>query len=136
MGQTNQGPKHEPPYLWMGPKFGVWLELSTDDSQAELEAFGNRLCEQFSAKVIEKYPEGRHCGDEDYWTLLIGDQEFLLMRQRYAGLALGTRNATSALVQIAKQLGVTKRVGWRWWPWDLVNAFRSLLPKQKWGTRR
>jgi hypothetical protein len=120
----------------MGPKFGVWLELSTDDSQAELEAFGNRLCEQFSAKVIEKYPEGRHCGDEDYWTLLIGDQEFLLMRQRYAGLALGTRNATSALVQIAKQLGVTKRVGWRWWPWDLVNAFRSLLPKQKWGTRR
>lgn len=126
--------KHQPPYLWMGHRFGVWIELTSDDSHAALESVAAELFRQSHATVIEQYPLGYHDGAKEYWTLQIGRHQFMLMRLQGAGIALGAeKNERNALIQIARELGVTKRVGWRWWLWDFTRWIRDLLPQRNEG---
>lgn len=50
--------KREPPYLWMGPRFGVWLELTSDDSHEALDAIVAPFIERFAAKVRSQFSLG------------------------------------------------------------------------------
>lgn len=122
--------KHEPPYLWMGPRFGVWLEMTSDDSHEALDVIVAQLIERFTAKVVEEYPPGVHDGDKEYIALAIDGQQFMLMRLPCIGTGLSGQN-TDALISIASELGITKRVGWRWWLWDFTHSLRALLYRWK-----
>ena len=117
----------------MGPRFEVWFELTSDDSHARFEELADRFCTDFDATITEQYPSGFHDGDKEYWTLLMDGKEFMLMRLRGAGTAIGGQggNRIHELIQIANEMGVKKRVGWRWRLWEVSNAIRSMFSRRQ-----
>ncbi len=113
----------------MGPRFGVWLELTSDDSHAALQELADTLCAKFEAKIAEQYPLDFHEGDKEYWTLFMDGEELMLMRLRGSGTALGGqgRKRIQLLIHIASILGIRKRIGWRWHVWEASNTVRRLF---------
>ena len=124
--------KPKPPYLWMGRGFGVWLELTSDDSHASFHDLARQLCAEFDGTIVEQYPPGIHDGEKEYWTLFLDGKNYLLMRLCGTGTALGCNGGDHIreLVQIATRLGVRKRIGWRWLAWEASGFLRRIMRRR------
>ena len=103
----------QPPYLWLGPKGALWLEITLDDSREAFLALADRLCRDYGGTVTERVLEGS--ADKEYWYLDLSGSSLLLMRKTGLGTALGGKapGDRECLERIAGAFGA-RRVGWRW----------------------
>jgi hypothetical protein len=101
----------ETPYIWTGPGWCATLEMN-DISHAALVAAADRLCREFGAVVVERYPEE----GKEYWWVAAGGVTVMLMRKPPGiplGLSVGPEG-TELILRIAQAWGINRLVGWRW----------------------
>ena len=77
----------------------------------------------FDAVATDRYPPFSWEDSKEYWFLLIGSSEALLMRKPPAfPIALGTDDV-DLLLRIGRMWGVDLFVGWSWHLWRLSKWF-------------
>ena len=108
-----------PPYLWLGPRGALWLELTLDDSRETFRSLCDRLCGEFGGVVTERGLEGNW--NKEYRWLDVHGSSLLLMRKTSLGTALGGQapRDLDVLLRISKAFGARK-LGWRWRGWRLL----------------
>lgn len=79
------------PHFWMGLAgrggWNAWLEFPAGaTSHAALVEVAERLCRDFGAVVIERYPEVPSDDDKEDWRLGVGSATLMLMRGQVAHL--------------------------------------------------
>jgi hypothetical protein len=100
-------------YVWLGPRWGAWLEFGPDGSHAAFRRLAARLRDEFGAVAVEALPNPADDGKEYLW-LQVGGARLLLMRNGWGGVGLGANYPdVPQLLRIAAAFGAPLR-GWRW----------------------
>ena len=127
--QTRTQTNMTPPYLWMGPRGALWLELTLDGRREPFLSIRERLCREFGGVITERRLEGS--GDKEYTWIDVEGSSLLLMRKVGLGTALGGEapGDLDVLLRLARAFDAPL-AGWRWSGWRL----RSWLTRS--GPRR
>jgi hypothetical protein len=101
------------PYIWLGPRWGAWLEFGADHSHAAFQRVADWLQAELGAVVVEALPSQDDDAKEYLW-MQVGQARLLLMRKVGCGVGLGAeRPDIPLLLRIGTAFGARCR-GWRW----------------------
>ena len=116
-----------PPYLWMGPRGALWLEITADGRREPFLAIRERLCREFGGVVTERLLEGS--SDKEYTWIDVEGSSLLLMRKVGLGTALGGEapRDLDVLLRLARAYGAPL-AGWRWGAWRLRSWLTGAGP--------
>jgi hypothetical protein len=117
------------PYLWLGPRWGAWVEFAPDRSRDLFEEVARRLSQDLGAIVKEVLSFPGPDGGKEYRYFDLDGVELLLMWKPHLGTGLGALPpAIPVLVRVGRAFGVTRFVGWRWrlyWAWQWLRSGRA-----------
>ncbi|WP_020470422.1 hypothetical protein [Zavarzinella formosa] len=110
--------KVDSPYVGLvrfGREWAPSIFFTRDRDRAEFLRLAGWLCQRFRAEVIDRYG-GEEAESKEYWTLRVGESDWLLMRCFCpGGISLDGKHQTDlpAFEAIAREVGASP-VGWRY----------------------
>lgn len=110
-------PRPEPPLFGLARYGRDWVPniyFTHSRYRAEFVRLAGWLCREYHGQVVKRYG-GEGDDQKEYWTIRVGESDWLLMRCFYPhGISLGTDRPDDlpTFEAIAKQVGA-RPVGWR-----------------------
>src|SRR5688572_2200569 len=100
------------PYLWMGPRWGAWLEFGSSCDHEEFLSIADKVCRDFDGVVTERMGSGDD--DKEYWWIDVAGANLLLMYKHQLGSGLSAEQQDIKLLETIGQSYGAYYKGWRW----------------------